>query len=139
MDTSGLLLAVTVLPANIVDRHGAEHLLKPLAGVFPRLSLIWADMAYQGAGLSQWTWDTLSAKIEITRQPSRRVYVEQGQRPEPKESTFKVIPRRWVVERTFAWQGRNRRLAKDYEGLPKTEETFVYLAMVILMARRLAL
>ena len=52
---------------------------------------------------------------------------------------FRVLPRRWVVERTFAWQGRNRRLSKDYEGLPRTEETFIYIAMVALMTRRMAL
>ena len=124
VDTQGLLLAVAVHPANVQDRDGAKLVLSRLVGRFPRLKRIWADGAYAGK-LVQSARDTGGWSLELVRRP-------------PQQHTFEVLPRRWVVERTFAWLGRHRRLSKDYEVLPETTETRVYTAMTGLMLRRLA-
>ena len=124
VDTQGLLLAVAVHPANVQDRDGAKLVLSRLVGRFPRLKRIWADGAYAGK-LVQSARDTGGWSLELVRRP-------------PQQHTFEVLPRRWVVERTFAWLGRQRRLSKDYEVLPETTETWVYTAMTGLMLRRLA-
>jgi len=124
VDTIGLLLMVMVLPANIQDRDGAKQLL---AAFFSqktrrRVKHIWADGGYAG---------TLLAKARKLW----RCTVEIVKRSEL--HTFKVLPRRWVVERTFGWLGRYRRLSRDYERQATTGETMVYLAMIRLMLARL--
>ena len=121
----GLLLAVAVHPANVQDRDGAKLTLMRLVGRIPRLERIWADGAYAGK-LVLWAKNVGGWSLELVRRPSHR-------------QTFEVLPRRWVVERTFAWLGRYRRLSKDYEELPETTEAWVYAAMTGLMLRRLAL
>ena len=123
VDTTGLLLAVVVHAANIKDRDGAKLVLAKLLGRFPRLQVIWADAAYAGR-LVAWAWITRSWAISVVR---RR----------PDSHPLEVLPRRWVVERTLAWLGRCRRLSKDYEELPKTGETWIHVAMVHLMLKRL--
>ena len=124
VDTQGLLLAVTVHPADIQDRDGAKLVLQRLLGRFPRLEHIWADGAYAGK-LVGWAQHIGGWKLELVRRPAY-------------QHTFQVLPRRWVVERTFAWLGRQRRLSKDYEGLPETGEAWIFTAMTGLMLRRLA-
>jgi|TARA_B100001971_G_C18060290_1_gene467558 putative transposase len=124
VDTQGLLLAVAVHPANIQDRDGAKLVLQRLLGRFPRLERIWADGAYAGK-LVEWARHSGGWKLELVRRPAH-------------QHTFQVLPRRWVVERTFAWLGRQRRLSKDYEALSKTTEAWIYTAMTGLMLRRLA-
>ncbi len=124
VDTMGLLLVVAVHPANVQDRDGAKLTLMRLVGRFPRLERIWADGAYAGK-LVLWAKNVGGWSLELVRRPSHR-------------HTFEVLPRRWVVERTFAWLGRYRRLSKDYEELPETTEAWVYAAMTGLMLRRLA-
>ena len=124
VDTQGLLLAVAVHPANVQDRDGAKLVLSRLVGRFSRLERIWADGAYAGK-LVQWARDVGGWSLQLVRRPAQ-------------QHTFQVLPRRWVVERTFAWLGRCRRLSKDYEALPETTETWVYTAMTGLMLRRLA-
>ena len=124
VDTQGLLLAVTVHPADIQDRDGAKLVLQRLLGRLPRLEHIWADGAYAGK-LVGWAQHIGGWKLELVR---RRAH----------QHTFQVLPRRWVVERTFAWLGRQRRLSKDYEGLPETGEAWIFTAMTGLMLRRLA-
>ena len=124
VDTIGLVLLVMVLPANIQDRDGAKQLL---AAFFSqktrrRVKHIWADGGYAG---------TLVAKARKLW----RCTVEIVKRSEL--HTFKVLPRRWVVERTFGWLGRYRRLSRDYERQATTGETMVYLAMIRLMLARL--
>ena len=119
----GLLLAVTVHAANVQDRDGAKLVLQKLAGRFPRLQLIWADGGYAGQ-LIAWVQELGGWLLEIVKRPD--------------ESRFVVLPRRWVVERTFAWLGRHRRLSKDYEALTESSETFILIATIYLMLHRLA-
>ncbi len=124
VDALGLLLAVAVHPANIQDRDGAKLVLERLLGQYPRLKVIWADGAY-GGKLVQWTKEAGGWNLELVRRPRQ-------------QHTFQVLPRRWVVERTFGWLNLQRRLSKDYEGLPETTEAGIYAAMTGLMLRRLA-
>jgi putative transposase len=124
VDTLGLLLAVVVHPANIQDRDGAKLVLTKLAGRFPRLWLLWADGAYAGA-LLVWALVVGGWVIELVKKPEGA-------------TTFAALPKRWIVERTFAWLGRCRRLSKDYEALSETSETWIHIAMLHLMLKRLA-
>ena len=124
VDTLGLLLAVAVHPANIQDRDGAKLVLEGMVGQYPRLRVIWADGAY-GGKLVQWAKEMGGWSLELVRRPS-------GQR------TFQVLPRRWVVERTFGWLNLQRRLSKDYEELCETTAAWIHIAMTGLMLRRLA-
>ena len=117
-------MAVVVHSADVQDRDGARLALVRLVGRFPRLERIWADGAYAGK-LVLWARNVGGWTLELVRRPAN-------------QNTFEVIPRRWVVERTFAWLGRYRRLSKDYEELPQTTEAWVYAAMTGLMLRRLA-
>jgi len=121
VDTLGLLWALTVHPANVQDAHGAWSVVTQLVGRMDRLKKILADGIYDGARIAI---DALGWKLEIVQKP-------QGQKG------FSVLPKRWIVERTFAWLGRNRRLSKDYERLPQSSEAWIYLAMSALMIRRL--
>lgn len=124
-DTAGHLVTARVHPADIQDRDGAPAVLTAIRTLFPWLRHVFADGGYAGdklvaalAGHGQW-------RIEIVKRSDRI-------------AGFQVLPRRWVVERTFAWLNRNRRLAKDFEAKPASSETWIYLASVQLLARRLA-
>ena len=119
----GLLLAVVVHAANIQDRDGAKLVLQRLLGRFPRLERIWADGAYAGK-LVRWARRIGGWRLEEVPRPAQ-------------QHTFQILPRRWVVERTFAWLGRCRRLSKDFEALPETTETWIHIAMIHLMLKRL--
>lgn len=121
------MLAVVVHPANIQDRDGAKLVLESLKTRFHRLRLIWADGGYAGA-LVEW--------VRSLRTRSK-LQLEIVARPDDAQG-FVVLPRRWVVERTFAWLGRFRRLSKDYEATTASGEAFIKLAMIYHMARRLA-
>lgn len=123
VDTLGLLLKIVVHPASVQDRDGAKMLLGKMVGRMPRLVRIWADGAYAGQ-LVEWTSITLGAALDIVKRSDD----VRG---------FKVLPRRWVVERTFGWFGRNRRLSKDYERKPSSSESFAYASMIRLMLRRI--
>jgi putative transposase len=123
VDTLGLMLAVVVHAANIQDRDGAMLVLEKLRGLFPRLSLIWADGGYAGR-LIDWCASTGPWVLQIVKRCDDVV-------------GFTVLPRRWVVERTFAWLGKYRRLSKDYESLTQSSETMIQLAMINLMLHRL--
>ena len=120
----GLLLAVVVHPANIQDRDGAKLVIDKLIGRFPRMRLVWADAGYAGK-LIEWVWALTGWALEIVKRPRDSHH-------------FQVLPRRWVVERTFAWLSRYRRLSKDYEALSDTTEAWIHIAMIHLMLRRLA-
>ena len=124
VDTMGLLLAVVVTAASVSDPAGARQLFKRLQGACKKLRLIWVDGTYRGHLLE---WVLLHCRFRL-----RPVLRSDGQKG------FLVLPRRWVVERTFAWLTQCRRLAKDYETLPESSEALIYLAMTRLMIRRLA-
>jgi transposase len=124
-DTSGLLVGAQVHRADIQDRDGAVGVLASIRYLFPWLRHVFADGGYAGeklettlAGMGQWT-------LAIVKRPDEA-------------KGFCLLPRRWVVERTFAWLGRNRRLAKDFEATIGSAEAWLYLASVQLLARRLA-
>ena len=123
----GLIMVVVVHPANIQDRDGAKLVLEKVRHAFSRLRLIWADGGYAGKLLG---W------IHQLRE-QRRLRLEIVKRPDGLKG-FKVLPRRWVVERTFGWLGRYRRLSKDYEYLTSSSEAMIHIAMIGLMVRRLA-
>ena len=127
VDTLGLRLAVLVTGANVQDRDAAKVLLSSFYRDFFhafRLKRIWADAGYQGA-LVTWVQTTFAWALDIVKRDQQA-------------TGFQLLPKRWIVERTFAWFVRNRRLARDFERLPVTSETFIYIAMIRLMIRRLA-
>ena len=137
MDTLGLVLKVVVHPASVADRDGARLVLDGVAEQCPDLSKLWVDAGYRG-GFVTWAREERGLDVEVVARPRRWVRVPAGEAPPPLPTGVVVQPRRWVVERTFAWLGRNRRLSKDYEALGATEEAWVHLAMVRLMAARIA-
>lgn len=124
VDTMGLILLVLVHPADVQDRDGARVLLGALAGRFSRLQLVWADGGYAGQ-LVAWVMLTFGSRLRL----------EIVRRTE--EHRFSVVRHRWIVERTFGWLGRCRRLSKDYEALTGTSENWIRLAMIGVMIRRL--
>jgi transposase len=136
VDTLGLLLKAHVHAADITDRDGAQLLLERLAGAFPRLQHIWADMGYRGRAV-EWIKAQLGWTVEIVKRPGKwgRYPIDVEPEPMPRWTT---LPRRWVVERTFAWIGRYGRMSKEYEYLTESSEAFIYAAMVRLMLRRLS-
>jgi putative transposase len=123
VDTQGWVLAVLVLSAAIQDRDGAKLLLDKVKTHFPRLTLIWADGSYAGR-LIEWVRQRCGWLLKIVKRPD-------------KAKGFVLLARRWVVERTFGWLNRSRRLSKDYERMTESSEAFVYLAMIHLMTKRL--
>lgn len=125
VDTLGLPLASYITPADVHDTVGAYKLLGGLAHFLPRLKKIWADAAYRGKDLADWC-----------RQQGDGWELEVVERA-PGTRGFNVQPRRWVVERSFAWLIRNRRLAKDYEREVQTSEALIEVAAMRLLLRRL--
>lgn len=122
VDTQGILLAVIVSEANMPERLGALALLLELAGRLPRLALLWVDQGYRGSKFAQAAQRLAGVEIEVVSRQTKE---------------FQVLPRRWVVERTFAWLTQNRRLLTDSELLPEVSECAIYIAMIRLMLRRL--
>ncbi len=151
VDTLGLVLKATVHTADIQDRAAVPQVLKGAKEAFRRLAHVWLDQGYTGSGKA-WIEQHLGWTVEIVRHaPSERgewryTRNEEGKlegkyirfAPEPKTGFKGVLPRRWVVERTFSWFGQNRRLSKDYERLPETGEAFIYVTMSRIMLKRLA-
>lgn len=117
------MLIVVVHAANIQDRDGAKIVLEQVTGRFSRLQLIWTDACYSGK-LVHWVNVMCGWVLEIVKRSDD-------------VKGFKVLPHRWIVERTFAWLGRYRRLSKDYEGLTESSQALVYAAMIHIMIRRL--
>jgi transposase len=111
-------------PANVQDRDGALPVLRAARRLFPFIEVVFADGAYQGDATAVAVAGTGRWRLEI---------VERSQ-----DAGFEPLPKRWIVERTFAWLGRCRRLAKDFENLAVTALAFLCLGMVRLMLRRLA-
>ncbi len=135
VDTLGLVLKVKVHAADISDAAGAKLLLTPGTLGYPRLQHLWADMAYRGE-LLPWITEHLGWDVELVQRPRKWGRYPVGVEPPPLPA-FTVLPRRWVVERTFAWIGRYRRLSKEYDYLPESSEAWIYTAMSHLMLKRL--
>lgn len=135
VDTNGLVLAAHVHGADLPDRDGGRRLLtEGLRPELPRMELIWADGAYT-AGFREWAEEERGWRVEVPYHRERQLW-RYGLEEKPRG--FRVLPRRWVVERTFAWLSQVRRLSKDYERLPEVAEAMIYGAMSRLMLRRLA-
>jgi putative transposase len=124
VDVLGMVLVVLVLAANVQDRDGGWMLLLAMHKMYPSITKVWADGAYAGE-LVQRARNELNIDVEIVKKP-------QG------VHAFQVLPLRWIVERTFGWWNRERRLSKDYERIPSTTQAFVHVTMIRLMTRRLA-
>jgi putative transposase len=124
VDTLGLLLVVVVQAASLSDTEGALDVGAKLRGRFPRLHLIWADQGYRETMIA-WFRQWLKVVVEIVTRP-------------PEQRTFEVLPKRWIVERTFGWFNRQRQLSKEYDVYAQTTEYWVYLASIQVMMRRLA-
>jgi putative transposase len=152
VDTEGLVLQARVHSARVPDQDGIKLLLEPVSQRLGCLSHLWVDAGYQGRA-RRWAEEVLGVSVEVVHKPPKPVPEEVAKRwaeewaKEGKDvdwqrimppKGFRVLPRRWVVERTFAWICHNRRMAKDYERLCATGEAFVYAAMTRLMVRRLA-
>jgi putative transposase len=152
VDTEGFVLKVRVHSAKVPDQDGLRLLLESARSRLPRLSQLWLDAGYQGRG-KDWAENVLGLSVEVVHRTPKPTpekialiwaeeWAKEGreinwQRLLPRRG-FEVLPRRWVVERTFAWLCHNRRMSKDYERLCSTGEAFVYIAMTRLMVRRLA-
>ena len=133
------MLKAKVHSAGVFDRDGIKQLLEDAKELFPRLSHLWLDAGYNGKEKGKdWVEKILGWTAQIVKRPRRWVRVPVGEEPPPYPKGFIVLPRRWVVERSFSWTGQNRRMSKDYERAPETAEAFMYVAMTRLMVRRLA-
>ena len=140
VDTQGLLLTVDVQPADGLERDGGLLLLPPeqTKVQLPRLVHVWLEAGYKGTDTGKdWREKTLGGTTPTGQPPSRRVLVLEDVEPAPRPA-FTVLPRRWVVERTFSWLGQSRRLSKEYERLCVSSEAMIYVVMSRLMVRRLA-
>jgi putative transposase len=124
VDTLGLLIAVVVSSANVQDYHGAKPVLEKVKGRCPRLKVVWVDGIYEKEWLIDWVESECGWDLQVIKRTD-------------KTKGFKLLPKRWVVERTFAWLGRYRRLSKDYEKLTETSEAMIQMAMIHIMLRRL--
>lgn len=122
VDTPGTMLKVKVHPANLADQTGAKEVLKSSVAKSARLAHIWTAGGYTGPRID---WAKTEGGLDLA-----------WVKPREKAQGFQVLPRRWVVERTFSWFGRYRRLSKDYEALPQTSETMIYIVMSHILVRR---
>ena len=154
VDTQGFVLRATVHEANIADRDGIQLLLSAestegrpsIREQFPRLAHLWLDGGDNGAGRGKdWVQQALGWTVDIVKHPRRPrgVWARDDEVIDwaailPPPGFRGVLPRRWVVERTFVWLGQHRRLSKDFERLASTGEALIYIAMTRLMVRRLA-
>jgi transposase len=126
VDTLGLVLGVVVTPADTTERDGAKAVLRRVLRWLIWLRLLWADGGYTGAAFANWV------------KARRRTLAVQVVKRSDAVRGFKVLPRRWVVERTFGWLLHHRRWVRDYEQTISSAEAFVYIAMIRIQLRRLA-
>jgi transposase len=136
----GLLLAVRVLTADIQDRDGAEPVLTQAIAKCPTLKKLWVDAAYRGPCADRLR-KRFQLEVEVVLRSDDRsqgVWCSDALPQSPEKPGFKVLPRRWVIERTNGWNDRCRRLAKDYEQLTQVSEAWIWLAQAGILLRRLA-
>ena len=126
VDTLGLVIAVVVHSAGIQDRDGAKLVIGKIKKIIPTLKIIWADQGYAGQ-LVAWVKQLTGITLAIVKRKAKSL----------RSRSFEPIPKRWIVERTFAWLCNYRRLSKNYECRIDTAETMVRLAMIHIMVRRL--
>jgi transposase len=152
VDTEGLVLKAKIHSAKVPDQDGLKLLLDSARTALSGLKHLWLDAGYEGRG-KRWAEEVLSLSVEIVRKPKKPVpekvamiwaeeWAKEGKKVDWQklmpQRGFKVLPRRWVVERTFSWISQNRRMSHDYERLCASAEAFIYAAMIRLMVRRLA-
>ena len=152
VDTEGLVVKAKVHSAKVPDQDGLRLLLEAARREVRWLKHLWVDAGYEGRG-KRWVEEALGLSAEVVRRPRKPIpeevakvwaeeWAKEGQKVDWQRLMpprgFRVLPRRWVVERTFSWLDQNRRLSKDYERLATTSEAFIYVAMTRLMVRRLA-
>jgi putative transposase len=126
VDTLGLVLGAVVTPASCPERDGAQQVLQRVGDCFKRLRKLWVDGGYSGENFAGWVRDQWpKLEVEVVKRPSA-------------VGGFKLLPRRWVVERTFGWLMRHRRLVRDYERTETSAESWIHLAMIRIQLRRLA-
>jgi len=129
VDCLGLVMRVLVTAASLPEREGAKKVLKKVKAMSPertnRLFLVWADGGYSGKPFLMWVMDALHWVLQVVLRPEE-------------QKKFVLLPKRWVVERTFGWLMNHRRLVRDYEWLPESAESMIYIAMIRNMLRRLA-
>jgi len=123
--------------ANIMDRDGAKLLLRGVRQDYPTIKHLWQDNAYDCKSFNQYTKEKGWTVQTVKRSRSRFRIIEGQFLVEVERPKFEVLPRRWVVERTFSWFSRYRRLSKDYEFSPETSQNMIYLSMIRNMLRRL--
>src|SRR5215204_1978769 len=152
VDTEGLVLKAKVHSAKVPDQDGLRLLLESARGRLSRLKHLWLDAGYEGRG-RRWAEEVMGLSVEVVRKPPKpvpeevarvwaREWAKEGRKIDwqslmPAQG-YVAVPRRWVAERSFSGLGQNRRMSKDYERLCASAEAFVYVAMIRLMARRLA-
>ncbi len=153
VDTEGFVLKVKVYSAKVLDQEGIKKLLGHAEEKFPRLKHLWLDAGYRGEDKGKgWVEKALGWSVQLVERPRKPVpekvleawaaeWEKEGKKVDWQKLLpprgFQVLPRRWVVECSFAWICHNRRMSKDYERLCTTGEAFVYAAMMRLMVRRL--
>lgn len=138
-DTQGLILGCFVGAANENDRDGCKLALDNMTKKYSTVTKMWGDMGYTGKELKEYIKERYNIDLEIVKRPPCRFWVHKNTPLElipTRKARFKLEPRRWVVERTFGWLGRNKRLSKEYEYLTTSSENLIYLAMNRLMLRR---
>jgi len=149
VDTEGLVLKAKVHSAKVPDQDGLKLLLDSARTAVSELKHLWLDAGYEGRG-KRWVEEVFNLSVEIVRRPAKPVpeevprswaqeWAKEGQKVDWQKLMpprgFVVLPRRWVVERTFSWLSQNRRMSKDYERLTASAEAFIYVAMTRLMVR----
>jgi putative transposase len=122
VDTLGLVLAIVITPASVQDYDGARQVFNKIGYKFRRMEVVYADSIYAYTGLVNWVFAHWLRFLEIVKRPPNR---------------FAIVAKRWIVERTFAWLSRCRRLSKDYERSPEVSESWIYVSMIQHMLRRL--
>ncbi|ABW16113.1 transposase IS4 family protein [Parafrankia sp. EAN1pec] len=139
VDTAGTVLVARVSPASVDDRQAAMVLLSRAGDLFTRLGHVWADQGYRGEWFRDWAQNAVDIGVQIVSRRDggfRSTWARIGDPPR-QVPTFAVVPRRWVIERTFAWLVKYRRLSRDYEYLAATSENAIYLAMSMILLHRL--